>query len=461
MMLNALRRFANYLNAQRQKGQILVFTAVLLPLVIAATGFTVDYGNMYLTKSKLQNAADAAAIAGGWAYCNNGNSKPVADAAATDSVKTNMSEVTKENQNYKVGTNQKGDVFYKAELKSQVPIYFLSYFSDIGDSTEIRADSTAKISKASGGSSSGNAPLFDALFKFSDGGFRSINANQNPDNMTVSQIKESSFYQGRVVAVGEDADSAKHYTHELLQPSVLKDFPENTVLSDIVYKKDENGNYVVDANGNRVLSDDYNKYCNAIEADPDGDLSAEMKSILAAAEGKSINDTSGNQINLSKYSTGEWQNYDYIYNNQGINPDLVIDGNLPAKKDAEGNDVPLYIIVDSSQMAKMTVRINMSDTSRPVVLVYTGTNTMYIEANNSTFRGAICAPNAYVHMNDQGLNFYGSVVGKGIEITGKGRYYQTGIGGSGGGTTTTTGGGTSYDVSLGGNDDDGAISWDS
>ena len=177
-MLNVLRRIANYLNAQRQKGQILVFTAVLLPLVIAATGFTVDYGNMYLTKSKLQNAADAAAIAGGWAYCNNGISKTVTDAAATDSVKTNMSEVTKENQNYKVGTNQKGDVFYKAELKSQVPIYFLSYFSNIGDSIEIRADSTAKISKSSGGSSSGNAPLFDALFKFSDGGFRSINANK-------------------------------------------------------------------------------------------------------------------------------------------------------------------------------------------------------------------------------------------------------------------------------------------
>lgn len=46
----------------RQKGQILVFTAVLLPLLIAACGFTVDFGNMYMHKSKLQNAADAAAI---------------------------------------------------------------------------------------------------------------------------------------------------------------------------------------------------------------------------------------------------------------------------------------------------------------------------------------------------------------------------------------------------------------
>ena len=52
----------------RQKGQILVFTAVLLPLLIAACGFTVDFGNMYMHKSKLQNAADAAAISGAYAY---------------------------------------------------------------------------------------------------------------------------------------------------------------------------------------------------------------------------------------------------------------------------------------------------------------------------------------------------------------------------------------------------------
>lgn len=57
----------------RQKGQILVFTAVLLPLLIAACGFTVDFGNMYMHKSKLQNAADAAAISGAYAYRDYGD----------------------------------------------------------------------------------------------------------------------------------------------------------------------------------------------------------------------------------------------------------------------------------------------------------------------------------------------------------------------------------------------------
>ena len=72
----------------RQKGQILVFTAVLLPLLIAACGFTVDFGNMYMHKSKLQNAADAAAIAGGYAFRDNKeniDSHPKADNASTAS----------------------------------------------------------------------------------------------------------------------------------------------------------------------------------------------------------------------------------------------------------------------------------------------------------------------------------------------------------------------------------------
>lgn len=38
-MLSALRRAVDYINLQRQRGQIIVFTAVLLPLFIAATGF--------------------------------------------------------------------------------------------------------------------------------------------------------------------------------------------------------------------------------------------------------------------------------------------------------------------------------------------------------------------------------------------------------------------------------------
>ena len=70
-MLIALKKYITGMSARAQKGQIIVFTAFLLPLLIAATGFTVDFGNMYMHKARLQNAADAAAIAGGHSYHDN------------------------------------------------------------------------------------------------------------------------------------------------------------------------------------------------------------------------------------------------------------------------------------------------------------------------------------------------------------------------------------------------------
>lgn len=47
-----------------QQGAILVLTAFLLPFIIAFTGLAVDFGNLYVQHQTLQNAADAAALAG-------------------------------------------------------------------------------------------------------------------------------------------------------------------------------------------------------------------------------------------------------------------------------------------------------------------------------------------------------------------------------------------------------------
>lgn len=49
-----------------QQGAILVLTAFLLPFIIAFTGMAVDFGSAYVRRSQLQNAADAAALAGAY-----------------------------------------------------------------------------------------------------------------------------------------------------------------------------------------------------------------------------------------------------------------------------------------------------------------------------------------------------------------------------------------------------------
>ena len=51
-------------NLKKQKGVITVLTALLLPLFLACTGMAVDIGRLYMEKSRLQNIADAAVLAG-------------------------------------------------------------------------------------------------------------------------------------------------------------------------------------------------------------------------------------------------------------------------------------------------------------------------------------------------------------------------------------------------------------
>ena len=68
-----------------QQGAILVLTAFLLPFIIAFTGMAVDFGSAYVRRSQLQNAADAAALAGAYHLDDN-----QADDVVLKYLKTNL-----------------------------------------------------------------------------------------------------------------------------------------------------------------------------------------------------------------------------------------------------------------------------------------------------------------------------------------------------------------------------------
>ena len=58
-----LRKFRETLK-NKQRGAIMVFFAILVPLFLGAIGLAVDAGNLYMQKAKLQDIADATALAG-------------------------------------------------------------------------------------------------------------------------------------------------------------------------------------------------------------------------------------------------------------------------------------------------------------------------------------------------------------------------------------------------------------
>ncbi|MCH3959510.1 MAG: Tad domain-containing protein [Selenomonas sp.] len=120
-------------NTLRQKGAILVLTALALPMLICATGLAVDLGNIYVQRSRLQNAADAAAIAGAHAYADNAekvSSHPKADAMAgqylTGSAK-NLEEDEVVHPNYQAKSKD-SVTYYRVALQKDVPLYFLKAF---------------------------------------------------------------------------------------------------------------------------------------------------------------------------------------------------------------------------------------------------------------------------------------------------------------------------------------------
>lgn len=427
----------------RQKGQILVFTAVLLPLLMAACGFTVDFGNMYMHKSRLQNAADAAAIAGGYAFRDNKeniDSHPKANNASEESVKSNLTNSDGISRLCQARVDKAGVIYYRVELSESVPVYFLRLFG-VGDRTTVSADSVASIVNLGGGKNN----IFQNLFSFGSGGFASTNANQNPDDPGVSLIGNSSFYQGDIRGIGPDADMSKHYTHELLTFASRDAFLADRKLTvrqalDIDKK---NGTH---------------EYYTTPSQDYEHRLDDNLKDIVDAAKGHEYI-WSNNEKKFSDILSQAANNNFYVYNTTGGNPDIRIDC-LPPKSDPNDNR-PLYIVCNNIGNIFFENKIE-DPNSRPIIIVYTGKSKEQINVTayeGSYFHGIIYAPYVKVHINDDKMSFYGSVASKEIEITGKGTYEIDKT--IGGGDGNSTGNGTaSSNATVGLTSPPADISWD-
>jgi len=407
----------SYLRERWQKGQIIVFTAILLPFIIAMCGLTVDFGNMYVHKSKLQNAADAAAIAGAYAYADNNENTtayPKARAASQTSLDTNLPDTTLVSGKCKPIPGDNGKIYYGVKISENVPIYFLRLFN-VGDTAEVAADAYASISSSGGGS------IFKNLFSFGSGGFISINDSQNPDNTSISDIGQSCIYEGDIKGIGSDANMTKNYRHELLTKKTLDEYKKGNlkVVQDAIDKQDgtiTNKNYPYDKLSTTEPKVD--GYYTTPEKDTSTTLDSELANILAAAKAEKNSEYNwGNGIDLATLAA---RGTKYIYNSSGINPEIRVNTTLSP---IDADNTPLYIICDT--WAKLNIsEKNVDMNSRPIVFVYTGTGTLNLEGQGGFFHGIIYAPYGGIHLNDSNMTFYGSIAAKSLEITGHPAYYE-------------------------------------
>ena len=158
---------------RREKGAMITLTAVLLPLVIGFAGLAFDAGNLYVHKARLQNTADAAALAGGRAYVNSlgtGSNvaltqaqldakKPIMIAAADEYIAKN-NPLYKEKldagqgntkKSYAIGketkteNSNKSTEYFRVILTETTPVYLLPVLG-IQNVADISVYATAKLS---------------------------------------------------------------------------------------------------------------------------------------------------------------------------------------------------------------------------------------------------------------------------------------------------------------------------
>src|SRR5919112_6344101 len=108
---------------KRERGSVLAMSALGMLAFLLATGMTVDLGHFYLVKSELQNAADAAALAGASAL--NSGATGIAEAtrratAAMNNYEFNSKGVTVPPGNVKFAVNLDGNYMDAASASGAI-----------------------------------------------------------------------------------------------------------------------------------------------------------------------------------------------------------------------------------------------------------------------------------------------------------------------------------------------------
>lgn len=411
----------------RQKGAVLVLTAVMLPFVLGVTGLAIDCGNLYLTQSRLQNAADSAVLAGATTIRDDLTSNRTtvagiisdhgrADETADNYVDENAS-VPEDGRGYDAMSTG-GQLQYSVSLRKEVPVYLMRIFTS-GKTYTVNAKSKAAII-GTGKTKSKN------LFVFKDS-LDEVNSINNPDNMNIKGQISSTFdgdisYTDGIVDANYNPISNPSYKPKLLEYS-----SQNKNLKYFFTKQAQDENCSVQ----EAIDKGYGHQAGYIAYDMEA-LYREVK-----------------QKTQVKYTNGQNPNTNESIFDQPTSKCVYFDDvncNLNVNKLPGSSKDPVYLYI-SDKSGVINVNVN-SDNERPLIICYHGTGEVHFALNGHTFRGIVYAPNSpKILFNANGGYFYGSIVATGIDLRNdRGHFlYEDFDDNSSGGTTTT---GSNYEVKL-------------
>ncbi len=471
----------------KQTGGVIVLTALALPFFLGCVGLAIDVGNLYIHKSRLQNTADAAALAGGREFANNqedwhDDMHPQADAKAATYVNLDMGTLgggTLAGQRYKAQQADEDTIYYGVRLTENVPLYFMRIFGM--DEQDVIADATVAIGMIAGSDGGSGRDLF--IFRKN---LHGVNSIENPDNFNMKGQIVTTF-DGTIAFTDGSGDNFKDsYHYDYLQYSTQsnnlqyffteKARSENLSANEAIGKGSDYAHQEIyeqydmeelgEAAAKRLNIGDIKDIIGEDPGAPDWSSINYNINWIDSAAVKAFNDQQEalqkQQQAHDNYSTVYQTAWNEMYNGKKEihssdltedlawsappstgdgNASIIIDDAISGGESAE----PIYVYLDSS-IYQVNFNVNASN-ERPLIVVYEGTGRFQMNMlAGTTFRGIVYAP----HINDgegllinaKGGTFSGTIIANAINLQGgKGtyRYENFGInGGSGGSGGTKT-----------------------
>ena len=117
-----------------EKGQVVVFTVLLLPLILGVVVLVIEIGNIYVHYSELQHIADTAALTR-----NAANAKKVVEANSKNFSSKDDFKITITTYEGTPKDNATASKVFCVKLDKNLPLIFIKVFKFVGDTYPLKA----------------------------------------------------------------------------------------------------------------------------------------------------------------------------------------------------------------------------------------------------------------------------------------------------------------------------------
>lgn len=440
---------------RKQKGAFLVLFAVLLPVFLLLVALVSEIGRIWAYHTKLQNAADAAALAGAANFVNGDtiDSHPNADLFADRYVTANLGHNLASSPNLqqfqaktKAATGSEGEKsYYRVHLEEEIPLIQATAAWLHRPTFLVKATAVALIGKegtsGGGGIKLGNLATIGSWF---DGSFYNNNGRDNDDAMLHQNKIEGAVFDGDIIIWNwqRQTQGMSFEDYYINNPEGKFKFFSSAARGLTRYEAEQRNLYQYPSQGNAPAGQNPEDYYNKMYQDGE----------------KAVRDAFNSASNVipKEGSKDLWLNGANSESSYyRIKSDRSGNLNLHLQNYDQASDSPIYLFIDDN-LGLLHIFLE-GDVNQPVIISYFGhpswnqyasTNVQFEnkgkDKNNKdkyyNFRGSLYMPGSQIMpFNFEKANFSGSIYADAIQFqatSGNFKFEEFSLPGGGGGSGT-------------------------